>query len=343
MSAVIEVSVRRQVVIEVVRNRGAVYSVNGKTGAVVLNHEDVGADPAGAAAAALTAANTHTDDGLTTKQDRISGPLSPVEITAVGTNVTVAAAEYYIAGLGEFSSPESGFAVALSSADNVRYVGYYGNADGEVIKVEGEEGSSAIYPTTPENTAPLGFQLVTDAGIGEPEEPGTVNFADIGGNASDNASLVDYVAQQIAANTPGLAVLQTSFATTSASFVDVPEMSVTLIAGKKYLIDGFLIAIPPFGGGGSAFQLVMPPGTVSIVGNLNDTDAIFRRVTELTATGAFPNQNPNVQLSYVRFSGSINVSATGPFKLQTKSVVFSASHQVLVKPHSTWWRITEIP
>lgn len=41
---------------------GDVASVNGQTGVVVLDADDVGADPAGSAASAVAAANTYTDD-----------------------------------------------------------------------------------------------------------------------------------------------------------------------------------------------------------------------------------------------------------------------------------------
>lgn len=208
----IDIVVQRRVYIDVVRNRGSVYSVNGKVGTVVLDHTDVGADEEGAAAAALTAANTftdqeaaaaeaaaiaaanqYTDNELITKQDRISGPIGNVSIDVDGDEVTVGAIPYFIVGLGEFSSPETVFDVALSAEDTIRYVGFYGNADGEVVMVDGEEGSSAAYPTTPDNTAPLGFVQVTDAGVGTAEPPQPVVFSDIGGNASDNASLVTYV------------------------------------------------------------------------------------------------------------------------------------------------------
>lgn len=114
-----------------------------------------------------------------------------------GTNndVRIAAASWFISGNGVYStSVNSDFNdIALSASGQQRYVGFFGNASSAIVKVEGTEGTIASYPDTPANTCPIGYVLVTDGAVGSGEEPSTVNFADIGGNASDNASLAAYV------------------------------------------------------------------------------------------------------------------------------------------------------
>lgn len=60
---------------------GAVDSVNGETGVVVLDHTDVGADALGSAAQALSDANDYTDTQIAT--------LTFVETIVAGTGVTV--------------------------------------------------------------------------------------------------------------------------------------------------------------------------------------------------------------------------------------------------------------
>lgn len=119
-----------------------------------------------------------------------------------GTNndIRVAVASYYILGSGSFSSEQTDFNnIALSSEGTQRYIGFFGKSDGTIQKVEGTEGATAAYPATPANTAPIGYVLVSDGAIGDPIEPGDIEFSEIGGNASDNASLVAYVAAQMAA------------------------------------------------------------------------------------------------------------------------------------------------
>lgn len=123
--------------------------------------------------------------------------ISGGEISLVGLVPTVAAAVYSIEGQGTFSSSSTPFsALSLSSAGTTRYVGFFGTTSGTVTKVEGTEGAAAAYPATPADTCPLGYVEVTDAGAGSGEAPAEVVFSDIGGNASDNASLVAYVLSQ---------------------------------------------------------------------------------------------------------------------------------------------------
>ena len=157
---------------------GAVDSVNGQTGVVVLDAGDVGADPAGAAAQALSDANDYTDSGITTlsnattlalnnKQDRLSQILTGGTITIVPTNTArVSSTTYYIKNYGNFSSIQTDFPLTLSGAGNQRYVGFYGNNSGVVVKVEGAEAPLASFPTQPADTTLFGYVLVGDASIG---------------------------------------------------------------------------------------------------------------------------------------------------------------------------------
>lgn len=109
-------------------------------------------------------------------------------------DVVVASSVYFISGQGSFSSSETTFEdIDLSSSGTQRFVGFFGNTDGEIVKVEGDEAAAAAYPETPADTCPIGYVLVSDGSIGSPQTPGSVNFEDIGGNASDNAALVGFV------------------------------------------------------------------------------------------------------------------------------------------------------
>jgi hypothetical protein len=241
-----DVIVRNRTYADIVTGIGAVRSVNGQTGAVLLDHEDVGADPEGAAAAALAAALL---------------AIEALDASDVGAD-------------------PAGSAAAAQAA-------------------------AAVYTDQEAAAALAAANAYTDA------------------------------------QAPALIVLQTIFSTTSISFVDVTTMTATLEAGKKYLIEGFAMCLVPFGGSGSAFQLVMPAGTGRIAGTGNTTDQITRSFTELTATGAFTTHAPNISNGFVRFSGSINVSVTGAFKLQARSIV--SGQQTQVVPQSTFFKITEIP
>jgi len=56
--------------------------------------------------------------------------------------------------------------ITLSAAGNQRYVGLYGTTSNTITKVEGTEAAYATPPSTPANTALLGYVLVGDAVIG---------------------------------------------------------------------------------------------------------------------------------------------------------------------------------
>lgn len=86
----------------------------------------------------------------------------------LNNDVRIAAAAWYIVGSGGFSTViDTDFLdVALSSAGNQRYVGFYGNALSAIVKVEGAEAALASLPATPPNTAVIGYILVGDAVIG---------------------------------------------------------------------------------------------------------------------------------------------------------------------------------
>lgn len=101
------------------------------------------------------------------KADKQTGLLSGGGLTIVTDDITVSEATYYIVGFGEFSSPETAFNnIALSGAGNQRFVAFYGNSSGAVVKVEGAEGAVASMPSTPANTALINYSLVTDGDIG---------------------------------------------------------------------------------------------------------------------------------------------------------------------------------
>jgi hypothetical protein len=83
-----------------------------------------------------------------------------------GNNVRVASAVWYIFGFGSFSTVgNTDFNVALSSAGNVRYVDFYGDALGVISKVEGVEAATASHPAAPADSALVGSILVTDGAI----------------------------------------------------------------------------------------------------------------------------------------------------------------------------------
>lgn len=99
---------------------GAVSSVNGQTGVVVLNAASVNADPAGSAANALISANGYTDSGLALKQDLlVSGTnlktlngiplLGSGNITISGGGGSVSLTHTYI-GVGDAANAVSGSA-----------------------------------------------------------------------------------------------------------------------------------------------------------------------------------------------------------------------------------------
>lgn len=108
---------------------GAVDSVNGQTGVVVLTATDVGADPTGAAAAALATAEAHTigDGTYTTGGGTLgSDPVIDVDIAAVleylmdylgttglvqGTNMTLT----YNDGAGTITFDSTGGSASVGS------------------------------------------------------------------------------------------------------------------------------------------------------------------------------------------------------------------------------------
>lgn len=146
-----------------------------------------------------------------TSADTSTRLLTGGTISVVTDDVTVAASTYYISGQGNFSAAQTAFNnITLSSSGTQRYVGFFGNTSSAVVKVEGTESSVAAYPDTPADACPIGYVLVTDAAY-TPEEPEDVTFSNIGGNASDNASLVAYVKNPrvssiTSSSTPGLDV-----------------------------------------------------------------------------------------------------------------------------------------
>lgn len=78
---------------------GAVDSVNSQTGVVVLDHEDVGADEAGAAAAALTSANGYTDDEVAAEAaSRASGDSANAAAISDEESARIAADSLLVAG-----------------------------------------------------------------------------------------------------------------------------------------------------------------------------------------------------------------------------------------------------
>ena len=68
---------------------GAVDSVNGQVGIVTLDATNVGADPAGSAASALSSANAYTDSELASKQNTLG--FTPEDVSNKDTDGTLAA------------------------------------------------------------------------------------------------------------------------------------------------------------------------------------------------------------------------------------------------------------
>ncbi len=147
---------------------GAVDSVVGTSGRITVNNTDpenpvVNIDPA-----YDQAINDTFSFLATNKQNRVSQLVSGGQMTIIPTNTArvAAATTYFISGSGDLSSPQTDFALTLSASGNQRYVGFYGQVDGTVAKVEGSEAPLAVYPTQPNDTALFGYVLVGDASIG---------------------------------------------------------------------------------------------------------------------------------------------------------------------------------
>jgi hypothetical protein len=104
---------------------------------------------------------------FTIQTGKISGGVVSVgSYGGSGTNndIRVTASDYYILGLGVFSSPQTDFLdISLSSSGTQRYIGLYGTGSSTVIKVEGSEAALATFPDTPVDTCLIGYVLVTDA------------------------------------------------------------------------------------------------------------------------------------------------------------------------------------
>lgn len=58
--------------------------------------------------------------------------------------------------------------IALSSANKLRVIAFYGDANGDTIKLEGPEGDGTTMPIQPANTTLLGYTVVSDNGAGNP-------------------------------------------------------------------------------------------------------------------------------------------------------------------------------
>lgn len=83
-------------------------------------------------------------------------------------NITVAPAQWLLTISGtqsvyQSTTPTLFSGIGLSSSGNQRYVAFFGDANGDIIKVEGAQSPAAVMPSTPANTVPIGHVLITDA------------------------------------------------------------------------------------------------------------------------------------------------------------------------------------
>lgn len=107
-----------------------------------------------------------------------------------GNNIRVAAAVWYIAAQGSFStSGNTDFSVALSTSGTVRYVDFYGDSSNVISKVEGSEGTTASHPAAPANSALIGSVIVTDGSVGIPSGSDTLAEILANGNTVDGQSI----------------------------------------------------------------------------------------------------------------------------------------------------------
>lgn len=70
--------------------------------------------------------------------------------------------------------------ISLSSAGTLRIIAFYGDANGDTIKVEGPEGDGTTMPIQPADTTLLGYTIVSDSDAGTPVID-TSNFAKLNG------------------------------------------------------------------------------------------------------------------------------------------------------------------
>jgi hypothetical protein len=104
---------------------------------------------------------------LNSKAERSTEKVSGGDLSIVGTTMTISPTEWFIKNFGEFTkaTPTDFANIQLSAAGTQRFVAFFGDTSGDVVKVEGNESAFAIMPTLA-NAALLNFSLVTDAAIG---------------------------------------------------------------------------------------------------------------------------------------------------------------------------------
>lgn len=88
-------------------------------------------------------------------------------------NITTGVFEYRltVGGIQQtYTSNSTGIfsGIALSSANKLRVIAFYGDANGDTIKLEGPEGDATTMPIQPADTTLLGYTVVSDSGADVP-------------------------------------------------------------------------------------------------------------------------------------------------------------------------------
>lgn len=119
-----------------------------------------------------------------------------IDISDFGSGDIIVGAAQWLLTIGgdqevyQTTTPTTFSGISLSSTGNQRYVAFFGDANGDIIKVEGTQSPAAVMPATPSNTVSIGHVLITDA-IAEPPVIDLSGYAKLvgGNNFLDNQNI----------------------------------------------------------------------------------------------------------------------------------------------------------
>lgn len=121
------------------------------------------------------------------KKNRVSELDSGGDINVVTDDVTIDPATWFIlnspSSLYEKLTPTQFNNIVLSGAGLNRYVGFFGTTLSTIVMVDGTESQYAKIPDTPADTAPIGYILVSDSGVGA-ADPDLLNYLLIASKAA---------------------------------------------------------------------------------------------------------------------------------------------------------------
>lgn len=250
-------------------------------------------------------------------------------------NITVGAAQWLltIGGTQEvYQSPTPTLfsGIGLSSTGNQRYVAFFGDFNGDIIKVEGTQSPAAVMPATPANTVPIGHVLITDSII-EPPVVDLTGFAKL--NADNIFTAINRFRSQLISESDFIA---------NNILIGQSSISVPNIAGNYSLTKANTNFRNPDGGDGSlASRSVVGTNfeaSFLYVSNNSGADVILKHnsgVVDVDRRFILPNEEDyllkngeyvaltkqvNYGYGYCIFAGNLYPSGNGGFNIDTLPV-----------------------